>query len=772
MPRIDLEQQRKRAKDLRRAHARGDADAARRISEHLPRARGRSLAQILAGSFTLSEAQLVVAREAGFASWPAMRHALAVAAPVTDDDLVDRAVRGELAGEALPPGATSRSVFLAAAVGDVDAVSAHVGSRPAAAHDRDERRRWTALLYACVSRHAGGDRAGVARRLLDAGADPDARGLEPGYTSANVSMLDVYDWRPLEGAARAGDLALVELLVARGASPGQTGALLTRAVQGGRADVVRVVLAHEPPWYQVIWALCAAVALDRVDLARVLVPAAARPSVLERALIDAIRLHRDAGFVEVLLGARPAPMWRDAYRAAVRHDHAGALALLRARGLDDSVVSAADRAIAACIAGAPAARPDRLDADDHRMLAWAIGAGRLDAVPRLLALGCDPNVADLAGDTPLHLAVRAGATPTIDALVAAGATIDARDYDARTPLDLARATSDRDTRDRLVRRLLDAGADPARLAQFTATTATDDELRAAGAVEREDPAALFERAADAVAFGELDALRELLDDEPALVHARSPRPHRATLLHYTAANGTEDPRQRTPPEAPAIAALLLARGADPDATCKMYRGGATTMALLLTSAVPRAAKLDGELVRVLAAGGATVTRRDLAGAILYDSPLAVAALVDAGVPVDDLLTAAGTNRADLVRRLLAAGADVDARFDGGVTALHAAAAMNQVDAARVLLEHGADATLRDDDWDNTPAGWARHFGHVALAELIEGQPTTETTVAASTGTTDSGSTTSTGDTSYGNSSSDWGGGDRGGGDRGGGGGES
>jgi ankyrin repeat protein len=721
MPKLALEQQRKRAKDLRRAHGRGDADAARRIAAHLPRARGRTLAQILAGGFTLSEAQLVVAREAGFASWPAMRHALAGVAPVTDDDLLDLAVRGGLAVDAAAPGAPARSVFFAAAVGAADAVREHVERRPATAHERDRARGWTALLYACVAQHAGGDRAGVVRCLLDAGADADARGVEPGYTSANVSMFDVHEWRPLEGAARTGDLAVVELLLARGASPERTGAVLTRAVQGGSADVLRAVLAHQPPWYQVIWALCAAVALDRVDLARVLVPAAVRPSVLERALIDAIQLQRDAAFVEVLLGAQPAPMWRDAYRAATRHGHAGAVAVLRARGLDDAVLSPADRAIAACLAGTPAVRPDHLDLADHRMLAWAIGAGRLEAVPPLLALGCDPDAADLAGDTPLHLAVRAAAGATIDALLAAGATVDSRDYDARTPLDLARATSDRTTRDRLVRRLLDAGAAPAQLAQFTATTSSDDDLRAAGAIERDDPAAVFERAADAVAFGEVDTLRELLDDEPALVHARSPRPHRATLLHYVAANGTEDPRQRTPPEAPAIAALLLARGADPDATCKMYRGGATTIGLLLTSAVPRAAELDGELVRVLAAGGATVTRRDLAGAILFDSPRAVAALVAAGVPVDDLLLAAGTNRVDLVHRLLAAGADVNARFAGGVTALHAAAAMNQVDTARVLLAHGADATLRDDDWDNTPAGWARHFEHVALAELIEGR---------------------------------------------------
>lgn len=67
---------------------------------------------------------------------------------------------------------------------------------------------------------------------------------------------------------------------------------------------------------------------------------------------------------------------------------------------------------------------------------------------------------------------------------------------------------------------------------------------------------------------------------PALVRARSSRPHRATLLHCSGANGTEDPRQRTPPNAPAVAELLLARGADPDAESRIYGAADTTLTLM------------------------------------------------------------------------------------------------------------------------------------------------------------------------------------------------
>jgi hypothetical protein len=57
---------------------------------------------------------------------------------------------------------------------------------------------------------------------------------------------------------------------------------------------------------------------------------------------------------------------------------------------------------------------------------------------------------------------------------------------------------------------------------------------------------LFERAADAVAFGEVPVLRDLLDRRPALVRDRSARPHRATLLHYCTTALLRGQRDRGP----------------------------------------------------------------------------------------------------------------------------------------------------------------------------------------------------------------------------------
>lgn len=71
--RLDLEQQRKRAKELARALRAGDPEALRRYRRHHPDAGA------VVGTPVLSAAQLVVARELGLPSWPRLKaHILAM----------------------------------------------------------------------------------------------------------------------------------------------------------------------------------------------------------------------------------------------------------------------------------------------------------------------------------------------------------------------------------------------------------------------------------------------------------------------------------------------------------------------------------------------------------------------------------------------------------------------------------------------------------------------------------------------------------------------
>jgi len=90
-----------------------------------------------------------------------------------------------------------------------------------------------------------------------------------------------------------------------------------------------------------------------------------------------------------------------------------------------------------------------------------------------------------------------------------------------------------------------------------------------------------------------------------------------------------------------------------------------------------------------------------------------------------LAWAAACGRVGTMRRLVALGADPDQRGTFGgpghgeqVTALHLAAQNGNFDAVRALLELGADPSLPDGIYSGTPADWAEHFGHAAVAQAL------------------------------------------------------
>jgi ankyrin repeat protein len=73
-PDANLRQLRNQAKDLCRACRQGDADAIGRIGQTHPRFSGLTQAEIAAVDIALADAQLVIARELGFDSWPKLKH--------------------------------------------------------------------------------------------------------------------------------------------------------------------------------------------------------------------------------------------------------------------------------------------------------------------------------------------------------------------------------------------------------------------------------------------------------------------------------------------------------------------------------------------------------------------------------------------------------------------------------------------------------------------------------------------------------------------------
>jgi Ankyrin repeats (3 copies) len=270
------------------------------------------------------------------------------------------------------------------------------------------------------------------------------------------------------------------------------------------------------------------------------------------------------------------------------------------------------------------------------------------------------------------------------------------------------------------------------------------------------PVSAFEAAADAIITGDLTTLQRLLREHPDLVRARSGREHRATLLHYVAANGVENYRQVTPPNIVEIARFLLDAGAEVNAEADMYGGGATTFGLAVTSAHPRLAGVQNALADLLLERGARIDPGTVRSCLMNGCPEAAEYLARLGVSLD-VEEAAGVGRLDLIaqrfdgRRSLSDSAwrqevgralmmavwyernDVvvfllDHGFEPGWkvsdhgenrTALHLASYEGRVGIVELLLQRGAPVNVTDDQYGTTPLVWALH------AWLVEGRKNQE-----------------------------------------------
>lgn len=294
----------------------------------------------------------------------------------------------------------------------------------------------------------------------------------------------------------------------------------------------------------------------------------------------------------------------------------------------------------------------------------------------------------------------------------------------------------------------------------------------------------FETAADAIVGGDLTVLASLLRANPSLIRERSTREHRATLLHYVAANGVEDFRQRTPANAVRVARMLLEAGAEVDALAETYGGGSaqTTMNLLVSSAHPADAGVQSALVEVLLDFGAAIDGVEndsapLMTALAFGYIDAAETLVRRGAAVNHVITAAAMGREDVVDALVADGGTLQpgtrlasprwphlpkdpaahvakallwaATFgrlrvvelllrrgvnpavmdDDRMTALHCAAGAGHLDVVRLLLKHGAPFEV-ENIWGGTVLNSTLHFAFNDPATGVDYIPIIETLLEA------------------------------------------
>jgi ankyrin repeat protein len=278
------------------------------------------------------------------------------------------------------------------------------------------------------------------------------------------------------------------------------------------------------------------------------------------------------------------------------------------------------------------------------------------------------------------------------------------------------------------------------------------------------PVARFEAAVEAVIDGDIETLRTLLREDPALVRARStrvthfdPPVHGAMLLHYVAANGVEGYRQRSPTNAAEVAKVLLEAHADPNALCSLYGGQCTTMALLVSSTPPDQAGVQVALVDVLVDYGASIApagegnwTSPIETALVFGKQDAAKALIRRGARIETVAAAAGLGRIDDVRRmlpttsaedrhralalasqlghanvvemLLDAGEDPNRYNPPGTHShsppLHQAIAAGHPDVVRLLIERGARLDIRDTIYQGTPLGWAEYCEKPEIAAFL------------------------------------------------------
>jgi ankyrin repeat protein len=491
--RPSLEQYKKQAKELLKAYRSADVETIRRVRRNHPRFEKLAEPGFEISKFALADAQLVIAREHGFESWPKFAKRIEVinseaAARVNPvAAFIEAAIwHGTLeAAEAIlaaHPEIAHTSIHVAAILGDEAAVQRFISLNPKNATRKEEPYGGDALVYLCLSNYLRLDKTRsdafvrAATALLDAGADPNT-----GFWSKDEHRE--FETALYGAAGVAHHAELTRLLLERGADPNEEETPYHSPESYDNGAVRALVESGKLNAESLTTMLLRKADMHDYDGMKYLLEHGADPNRMTRwhytALHQALRRDNTIEQIDLLLDHGADPTLKN------ESDRKSGVAMAAHRGRGDVLWSFARRGfpmpmphdgvehliVSACAArgGSAGARAfaeqfqqlanaarlpkqfnelraiSELLAEGSTLLAEFAGNGNTKGVQQLLDLGVrvdalydgDPYFDIAKNSTALHVAAWKAWPKTVKLLIDRGAPIDAEDAKGRTALALA-----------------------------------------------------------------------------------------------------------------------------------------------------------------------------------------------------------------------------------------------------------------------------------------------------------------------------------------------